>query len=67
MTRIGLKPYKGVKLRDQSQAINHLSADYDYCRFNPFYESIKSLILGVKCVFTYQDLQRIGLKWNKYE
>ena len=32
-----------------------------------FYLPIKSLILGTKCVFKHQDLQRICLKLNKYE
>ena len=35
--------------------------------FNLFYLPIKSLILGTKCVFKHQDLQRICLKLNKYE
>ena len=33
--------------------------------FNLFYLSIKSLILGKKCVFKHQDLQMFGLKLKK--
>ena len=32
--------------------------------FNPFYYSIKSLLLGTKCVFSHQDLDMFGLKLN---
>ena len=35
--------------------------------FNLFYLSIKSLILGTKCVLQHQDLQMFGLNLNKYE
>ena len=28
--------------------------------FNPFYQSIESLLLGVKCVFKHYDLQIFG-------
>ena len=45
----------------------HERADYDYCRFSVFYLSIESLILGIKCVFKHQDLQRKDLKIMKYE
>ena len=33
--------------------------------FNLFYLLVKSLILGTKCVFKYQDLQGMDLKLNK--
>ena len=39
--------------------------DANYCHFNLFYLSIKSLILGKKCVFKHQDLQMFGLKLKK--
>ena len=35
--------------------------------FDLFYSSIKSLLLGTKCVFKHQDLQKFGFKLNKYE
>ena len=38
-----------------------------YLVFHLFYLSMKSLILGTKCVFKNQDLQRIDHKLKKYE
>ena len=38
-----------------------------YGSFIPFYKAIKSLLLGMKCVFQQQDLQMFGLKLNKHE
>ena len=35
--------------------------------FNLFYEVIKSLIFGTKCVFKHQDLQMCDLKLNKHD
>ena len=35
--------------------------------FNLLYLWIKSLILGTKCAFEHQDLQRTDVKLNKFE
>ena len=35
--------------------------------FNLFYQSTKSLLLGMKCVSKHQDLQIFVRKSNKYE
>ena len=32
---------------------------------NSFYQPIKSLLLGIKCVFKHQGLQKFGAKLNK--
>ena len=32
-----------------------------------FYQPFKSHLLGIKCVFSHQDLEMFGLKLNKYE
>ena len=34
--------------------------------FNPFHQSIKSPLLGMKCVLKQKDLQMFELKLNKY-
>ena len=51
-------------------AVLPLPAKHDYCSmvvFNLFYQSIKSLILGGKCVFKHPDLRVSRLKLTKYE
>ena len=48
--------------------ITPISAKHDfYLFFDMFCRSIKSLLLGMKCVFKHQDSQMFGLKINKYE
>ena len=32
--------------------------------FKPFYQQIKTLLLGIKCALNHEDLQMFGLKLN---
>ena len=42
--------------------------DDDYWLFSIcFYLLTKSLLLGMKCVYKHQDLQKFVLRLNKYE
>ena len=45
---------------------NRLSGNHDFIVFKLFYKQVKPLSLGMKCVFE-QDLQRFGIRLNKYE
>ena len=49
------------------QRFNPYPSDHDYCRFNLCDLWLKSLLLGIKCVSKYQDLQIFLLKLNKHE
>ena len=47
---------------------NHLSANTTIVVVvNLFDQQVKSLSLGMKCVFKHQDLQMFGVKLNKHD
>ena len=45
---------------------NPLSTKHDYNHFNPFYWSIKSLLLRIKWVFNHQQFNNILSRMKKY-
>ena len=47
-------------LEETRDGVNPNTADHDYCRF-------QSVLLGIKCVSKYKDLQIFVLKLNKYK